>query len=507
MFDLHLTKTDYQTARRCLKRLWHEKKGNWVPEQTVADKKNAFEGNRFNDAVHAHFPDGIMVGWQHGSLDDAIAKTQELLSLESVVIFEAAFEHRGLLCLADVLIKTGNDLILVEAKSSNNPKIAKKDDFEHVYDAAFQTYVMTRCGFKPSRVELLHANGECIWPNVEELFLFEDITELVNERVGEIDITAPQYLEHCQNDNEPSQSIGKFCKKPADKKCPHIEQCWQLPIEKTIHDLPRLPAKTTELLRSIDVHLIEDIPTDIKLSESLRHKIDLIQNETEYLDVEKASEMMSRLEYPLHFFDFETYNPAVPMWEQSKPWQQVPFQYSLHTLYENGEIEHHEFLHMDLSDPRPALIDAMKAHFQNVGTVVVYYQPFEKSRLKEMAEDFPEHAVFLNDVHERVWDQLDIFKYCVEDHRLALSNSIKVVLPTFVPELSYKDLDVQKGDECQLEWRKMIDIKWQPTKELKADALKKYCELDTWAMVKLHQYISERIENDSSRLHQSGDLV
>lgn len=489
----YLSKTDYQTAKRCLKRLWNEKKGNWIPEQNASNKKNAFEGNRFNDAVHAKYPNGVMVGWNHGSLENAIAKTQELLEAQDIVLFEATFEFEGLLCMADVLIKNGNNLTLIEAKSSNNPKITKKDDFEHIYDAAFQTYVMTKCGYKPNKIELLHANGDCIWPDIEQLFLLEDITEVVEERLGEIEITAPQFLGHCNSDKEPTMAIGKFCKKPADKKCPHINNCWSLPINKTIHDLPRLRADITELLRSIDVHMIEDIPADIELSDSLRHKVNLIQNETEYLDKEKATDMLSRLEYPLHFFDFETYNPAVPMWEKSRPWQQVPFQYSLHILHETGEVEHFEFLQMDAPDPRPAMIDAMKAHFKSQGTVVVYYKPFEKSRLKEMATDFPEHTDFLMSIHDRVWDQMDIFSQCVEDHRLALSVSIKVVLPTYIPELSYSDLDVQKGDQAQLEWRKMIDIKWQPTKEKLADALKAYCELDTWAMVKLHQYVEKQV--------------
>ena len=97
------------------------------------------------------------------------------------------------------------------------------------------------------------------------------------------------------------------------------------------------------------------------------------------------------------------------MWNNSRPWQQVPFQYSLHILHENGEIEHYEFLHTDISDPRPIMIEAMQTHFKFQGSIVVYYQPFEKARLQEMAFDFPENCDFLNSLHERVWDQMDIF--------------------------------------------------------------------------------------------------
>jgi hypothetical protein len=181
------------------------------------------------------------------------------------------------------------------------------------------------------------------------------------------------------------------------------------------------------------------------------------------------------------------------MWTQSRPWQQVPFQYSLHILHEDGQIEHHEYLHAENNDPRPGLIAAMHQHFLGKGSVVVYYAPFEKSRIKEMAEDFPDYANFLLSINERVWDQLGLFKECFNDHRLVLSKSIKVVLPTFVPELSYKLLNVQKGDQAQLEWRKMIDLKWEPSKEKLANDLKAYCRLDTLAMVKLHDFLGSLV--------------
>jgi len=148
----------------------------------------------------------------------------------------------------------------------------------------------------------------------------------------------------------------------------------------------------------------------------------------------------------------------------------------------------------ETDDPRPAMIVAMKEQILQSGSVVVYYATFEKGRIKELAKDFPEHADFLLPINERIWDQLDVFKYCFQDHRLALSKSIKVVLPTFVPELSYKVLNVQKGDQAQLEWRKMIDLNWEPTKQKLADDLKAYCELDTLAMVKLHEFLKTFME-------------
>jgi hypothetical protein len=297
-------------------------------------------------------------------------------------------------------------------------------------------------------------------------------------------------LNEINKQSAPKQRIGKFCKKPAEKSCPHIETCWNKPIKKTIYDLPRMSDKKIDMLESIEAHLIEDIPLEFELSDSQNTIVRLIQDRVEKVNHDKLSELLSELKYPIHFFDFETYNPAVPMWNQSKPWQQVPFQYSLHILFENGSDEHYEYLHTDLNDPRPNLISAMQEHLKNTGSVVVYYDTFEKSRLKEMAADLPEHREFLMGVHDRVWDQLDVFKHCFEDYRLALSKSIKVVLPTFIPELSYKTLEVQKGDEAQLEWRNMLEVKPGPKKEQLISNLKEYCKLDTKAMIELHRYVS-----------------
>ena len=490
-----LTKTDFQTARVCIKRLWHEKKGIWTKEPSVSDLKNSFEGNRFSEEVRQFYPHGKMIGWQQGSLDEVIAKTKHELEVSNVTLFEAAFEHKGLLCLADVVIKENGTLTLIEAKSSNSPKVLKKDNYEHVYDAAFQHYVMGKCGYTPDKVQLMHSNGNCIWPDRQNLFSFEDITDLVNERLGEIADASRFFMKKLERDVAPSVQIGKFCKKPKDKACPHINECWLKQTEKTIFDLPRLPIKTEELLRGNDIHLIEDIPSHIELPESLRRKVELIQNKTEYIDKTKAKDILKSLEYPIHFFDFETYNPAVPMWDNSRPWQQVPFQYSLHNLYEDGNLVHHEYIHESLDEPREPLINGMKRHFESSGSIVVYYEPFEKSRLEEMGKDFPQHQKFLNAVSDRIWDQMQIFKTCFEDHRLALSTSIKVVLPAFVPSLSYNNLAVQRGDQAQLEWRRMIDIKCELTKREKITELRTYCKFDTLAMAKLHEYVTNAVTN------------
>jgi len=195
-----------------MKRLWNEKHGNWHAELSATDEKNAFEGNRLNCAVQSLFSGGIMVGWEYGEVDKAVSKTKEYLELDSVIIFEAFFVHEGLLCLADVVIKDKGRITLIEAKSSNNPKVSQRDDFEHIQDAAFQAYVMKQCGYKPDEVKLLHANGECIWPNHDNLFKILDISEDVFLRFDEVELVSNRLLNDLNKSRCPQQKIGKFCK-------------------------------------------------------------------------------------------------------------------------------------------------------------------------------------------------------------------------------------------------------------------------------------------------------
>ncbi|NVJ61910.1 MAG: DUF2779 domain-containing protein [Gammaproteobacteria bacterium] len=488
-----LTKTNFQTGRLCLKRLWNEFNGNWVRKLSANDEKNSIEGERFNLAVRDYFEGGVFIGWTDGSAEQAARKTQELLNQDQIVLFEAAFIHENLLCFADVVIKNKSELTLIEAKSSNKPKVTSKDNFDHIYDAAFQNYVMSQSGFKPTSIQLLHANGDCVWPDKKNLFCFKDISEEVFKRQNEIEVAIENQLSVLDYDSSPRVSKGLFCKKPSDKACPHIEQCWDKPTKETIYDLPRINEDKINLLEHNDVHLIKDIPTSVQLTKGQNRIVETIKNRKEEYDLSCVKDKLSHLNYPIHFFDFETYNASVPIWNNCRPWQQVPFQYSLHIVESNGDISHFEYLSSDLQDPRIPLIEAMQQHFKPTGSIVVYYQPFEKSRIEELARDFPDYSDFLESLNVRLWDQYEVFKQCFTDYRLALSQSIKVVLPTFVPELSYQNIKVQKGDQAQLAWRKMIEMSDGRVKDKKINELKDYCKLDTLAMLKLHEFLIKRL--------------
>jgi hypothetical protein len=205
--------------------------------------------------------------------------------------------------------------------------------------------------------------------------------------------------------------------------------------------------------------------------------------------------MLGDLRYPLYFLDFESAATATPLFDDSSPWQKYAFQYSLHIQTADDEINHIEFLHEQASDPGRAIANSLLAHIATTGSVIVYNKTMERGVLKALARQFPEMGEGLLQISSRIWDLEQVFKKHYRHWQWGTKSSIKNVLPTLVPELSYKDLEVQEGGMASLEWLRMIETDDAKQKETKANALKRYCELDTLAMVRLLEVVRRKLES------------
>ena len=175
------------------------------------------------------------------------------------------------------------------------------------------------------------------------------------------------------------------------------------------------------------------------------------------IDHDALGRFLGEIKYPVYYFDYETSQGLIPPWDGTRPYQQVPFQYSLHIQREpGGDIEHREFLHRDKSNPMPALLERLREDIGEVGSVLVWYEPFEKTRNNEMAATFPEYATFLNGLNARVIDLMKPFSdEMINDAAFKGSASIKAVLPALLPELSYDDLDIQEGASASRLWKEV----------------------------------------------------
>jgi Domain of unknown function(DUF2779) len=198
------------------------------------------------------------------------------------------------------------------------------------------------------------------------------------------------------------------------------------------------------------------------------------------------------LKYPIHFFDFETLNPAIPKFQGLKPYEQFPFQYSCYILHEDGLVEHREHLHTNTTDPRPELIQHLISDIASQGSVIVYHQSFEERVLKKLMRDFPEFAEPIQSIIERLWDLEVIFKQYYFHPDFQGSTSLKKVLPVLIPSLSYESLAISKGNQAQTVWEAMILASDPLEQQALINDLLDYCQLDTIAMLKLYEELTSR---------------
>ena len=239
------------------------------------------------------------------------------------------------------------------------------------------------------------------------------------------------------------------------------------------------------------VFSIFDLPTDYSLTSPQRIYVNSILRNEPSINKTAIREELGNLQHPIHFLDFETDNPPIPIFDGLRPFQHFPFQYSCHVMELDGTVTHHEYLHTDTSDPRIPLLESLLNHISSRGSVVVYKADFEGERLKELTDAFPEHASKLQSIIDRLWDQLDIFKNHYTHPDFCGSNSLKAVLPVLVPSLRHKDLDVQEGLEAQTVWNLMLNTTNETKKSEMIEHLKAYCRLDTLATVEIHKVLCE----------------
>ncbi|MEZ6255733.1 MAG: DUF2779 domain-containing protein [Patescibacteria group bacterium] len=406
-------------------------------------------------------------------------KNSDLTFQETFV--DGEFEAR-----TDILVKNEqtNKWDIYEIKSVTKPKP------EHYYDTTFQTIILEK-HLDIDKVFILHVNNDYIREGDFELDLFltaEDVTEKVATLKEETQGKMQDCVFLLSTDN---YKLATECWKPKDCRCKDL--CFPDLPEQSIYDLSRITEKKVLQLRDDDVLDIKDVPLDFKLTTNQQIQVEVARSNNPFIDKKAISEELEALEYPLYFLDYESYNPAIPIFDGYKPYQQMVFQYSLHVLNSpNENLEHYEFVAQDQIEPSKELLTHMKQNIGKKGSVIVWYKGFECGRNKEMAQLCPDFADFMEDINNRTYDLRDIFKknYYV-DPQFKGSNSIKDVLPVLVPELNYKNLNIQNGAVAMISWHKMV-YESSNDKEKKEilDNLLTYCEQDTLAMVKIWEFLT-----------------
>lgn len=490
-----LSKSKLIAHRQCPKRLWLELYRPELREdsaQSVASYATGHSVGALAQALYDPRPERVVIDPYADGFDAAFARTEALLSGDAP-FFEAGFRAAGALAFADVMLPTpqfGHGAWkMVEVKSSTSVKDYHRDD------VAIQYFVATQAGVKLKALALAHIDASWIYPgdgDYRGLLIESDLTTEAAARANEVAGWIADAQATAQQQSEPEICTGKHCSEPF--ACGFIDHCTaQEP--RAAHPIAWLPNVRSKALKA---HLAN--PEVIELAKVPDELLDVRQQRVKsaslsgkaFFDTEGAVTVLKPYGLPAYFLDFETINPAVPMWAGTRPFQQIPFQLSCHHQSQTGTLEHREFLHTKCSDPSADFVAALLACCDaetSSAPIFVYNQSFEASRVRELAARFPEKRRELLTLIDRMVDLLPIVKAHYYHPSQQGSWSIKAVLPALVPELSYEQLeDVRNGGTAQLAFLELIAADITPDRRAQlAHQLREYCKLDTLAMVRVRE--------------------
>lgn len=486
----YLTKSKYLNGLQCHKRLWYKKNHPERKANISRSQQRKFnQGEEVGILARDYFSDGVLIN----AVDPlvAIEQTEAAINRGDTCIFEASFIFNDVFVRCDVLQKDANSWKIIEVKASTVNRTVKKSKIakeKYLNDLAIQKYVLTGCGLYVFETQLMLLNSkECVYPDLSNLFSIVDATNQVDPLMDDVHSNVETFKTILNREVEPDVLIGTHCDKPYS--CPFKAHCWETVPKRSIFTIPSFnnKHKKAELIKK-GIFSLGDIPSDYPLSDRQWMYVNSVQNGQPVIDNPAIQRLMAELEYPIHFLDFETDDPAIPRFDGCRPYQKFPFQYSCHVMQSDGTVTHHEYLHTDESDPRKPLLESLLNHISPRGSVVVYTL-FERRRLMDLTDTFPQHSSALKSIISRLWDQADIFKNYYKHPDFCGSYSLKNVLPVLVPWLDYENLDVQEGEEAQAVWKLMLESENVHEKMDMIKNLREYCKLDTLATVEIHKVL------------------
>ena len=494
-----LSKSRYLNGLQCLKRLYLQTHRSELADPMSMGQQAIFDsGTSVGELAQQRFPGGALVAEEYFEHRQAERTTRRLLSDSSTpALYEPAFSFEGIRSRIDMLRRAGGgEFDLIEVKSTTSVKDV------HIPDVAVQVYMAEGAGIPIRRAYLLHIDNSYVYEggdhDLDALFSLSDVTGRARTHVETV---MPAHLEQMRESllmpEAPDIETGRHCTTPY--VCPFFGYCHRDEPEHPVRELPGLRQPVRKRLRASGIESIGDIPENHPGLSYLQRRVrDSVVSGLPFVGVPLAARLRE-IEFPASFLDFETISPAIPMYAGTRPYQRIPFQWSLHVRDEEGGLSHSDFLHDGNGDPREWFITSLLAAMPAQGSIVAY-SSYEKSMLRELARDFPYYRGPLLALVKRVIDLLQIVRseyYHPEFHG---SFSIKSVIPALVPELAYDDLEIQEGAAASVSYAQLMAA---DTSQAEADkvssALLSYCERDTEAMVR----VFEGLLFEAVQLHDS----
>lgn len=489
---MHLSKSQYCSAIQCPKMLWMKKNKPDVFDDSWLNQAVFDTGNEVGDKAKSLFGEYTEVPFT--DFPKMIDTTKKLMEDGVPNICEASFSYDGLFCRVDILRNLGNHEVEVYEVKSSTDRIREI----YFHDISFQCYILHKLGYEVRRACLVHINNKYVRQgelDLQQFFEFEDMTEKINTSYDDVAANLSRFEEYLKQTKEPKDDIGVHCHEPYS--CGFYTYCTRNFPKPNFFDIPGFRIATKYELYHAGLVSYEDLMESDKLSEKQRWQvIHSLKPNVVRIKKPEIKRFLDGLYYPLYFLDFETFNPAVPIYDKTRPYQQIVFQYSLHYIEkEEGELHHREFLATPEEDPRQKIAERLLSDIPNDACILAYNMTFEQTCIKGLAKLFPEWFTQLMHIHDRIQDLMYPFgrkDYYTSD--MQGSYSIKHVLPALFPndpELNYHNLEgVQNGSDASAAFLQMVTHPLEDWTERRKQLLK-YCGLDTFAMVKIWQHLCE----------------
>ena len=494
MNSVYLSKSKYCKCVQCKKIIWLNK---YKPELAIQTARESVleNGTKVGELAKSLFGKYEDIEFNK-DLNIMIERTQKLLQNKPNIITEASFNYDNNFCSVDILKNDIDGVEIYEVKSSTEVHDVYLDD------ASYQCYVLSNLGLNVKKVCIVYINNQYVRRKeleIDKLFNIEDITDIAMSKQNEIKNNISmlnKYMEEHDENNEPTTDIGIKCSEPYD--CEYWEYCTRDLPKPNVFDIASGMRKDKKFEKYYEGKIsFEDLQYE-DLNPKYLEQIDFeLNNLQPKIDKDAIRDLMDSLVYPLYFIDYETYQLAVPEIEGTRPYQQLPFQYSLHIIEEKGApIEHREFLaEIGDKDFIRHFAESMIKDMPKNGSIIIYNKSFEPARNNEIARMYPDLKEEMDRLNSNMVDFLEPFKqrkyYCKEMHGSA---SIKAVLPALYPndpELDYHNLPVvHNGGEASDAFLNLKD-KSKEEQEVIRHGLLVYCELDTYAMVKIWMKFKE----------------
>ena len=491
MNNISLSKSRYCRAVQCNKMLWMDinKKEEAIDKARDSVLEN---GTKVGELARGYFGDFVNVEYNK-DLSKMVADTKKFLKDAPNIITEASFNYDNNFCSVDILKNDIDGFEIYEVKSSTEVKDIYLDD------VSYQVYILKNLGFNVKKASIMYINNEYIRKgklDLKQLFTIKDVTDIANSKQDKIKEKICEINEYMKTKVEPEEKISMKCFEPYE--CSYWEYCTKNLPEKNVFCIAKMGKKDKFELYDKGIYTYEDLLNE-NLNWRYHQQIEVDLSNEVIIKKDEIKEFMNKLTYPLYFLDFETYQSAIPEYNGTWPYEQIPFQYSLHYIEEEGgELKHKEYLAEAGIDSRRELAEKLVRDIPENVCVTAYNMSFEKGRIKELASLFEDLKEHLLNIHNNIVDlMIPFFNRWYYTKEMQGSYSIKYVLPALFPndpELDYHSLPVvHNGGEAMSIFANLGNYSKEEQEKIRYGLLE-YCKLDTYAMVKIWEKLNEVIK-------------